>query len=66
MRAAEQMESYVRKTKLLNEDNYDIRVSELNALYDTYQTSGLYRAFILAFNFGRAKGFRMANKGKSK
>lgn len=59
----ERIRNYVDKTnsQMKNRSAYDMRIGEIMALYDARE-SGWYNVLCLAFNFGMAKGYRMAKK----
>ena len=55
----EKMERYINNTKIKNADKYDMSYKEIMSLNRMNDSSG---AIIMAFLYGRAKGYRAARK----
>lgn len=67
MSSREKMSSYICRTKFGNLDNagrYSIYLDEFNVLISMIREGLAYEALTLCFEFGRAKGFRMAKNMK--
>lgn len=56
----QKMIAYIQKTPIKNAIRYEIYIQEIRALYRMASGGRLYEAFGLAFEYGRAKGYRMA------
>lgn len=59
----EKMEKYIENTPMKHKDLYSLRLGEIMALYDAGNKE-LLRMVCLAFDYGMAKGYRMAKKEK--
>ena len=59
MTEIEKIEKYIKQTKISDKCNYCMRVAEWTAIADK---GSRIDAVGLAFNFGRAKGYRAAMK----
>lgn len=64
MTERERMTAYIGRTKMKNTDYYCLALSEILTMYEIAESGDLYCAFKLAFEYGRAKGYRMARKEK--
>lgn len=63
---AEEIRAYVQRTGIKDPKyNFTICLSELNAIHDLFLTDPI-EAIGLAFDFGRAKGYRLARSQKRK
>lgn len=66
----QKMIAYIQKTPIRNAIRYEIYIPEIRTLYQMASGGRIYEAFGLAFEYGRAKGYRMAKNevknGKSK
>ena len=66
----QKMIAYIQKTPIRNAIRYEIYIPEIRTLYQMASNGRIYEAFGLAFEYGRAKGYRMAKNevknGKSK
>ena len=60
----ERINAYIDRTKIPNDLGYDIKTSEISILGSLGELSP-FRAIIIAFLYGKAKGYRMA-KAKTK
>lgn len=63
MSSKEEIKHYIRRTKFKNPEKtllYTIYTDELSVLIDMIQEGCIFEALVLCFEFGRAKGFRMA------
>ena len=60
MSRIEQMEQYIERTKKPN-DRYALRYWDIDAIYHLMEQNPV-QAIFLAFNYGRAKGYRSARK----
>lgn len=63
MSELEKMERYISRTKIdpKARELYTMRMSEIHALHD-HPGFGLYEIICTAFDYGMAKGYRMAKK----
>lgn len=57
----EKMEKYIENTPMKHKNLYSLRLGEIMALYDAGNKE-LFRVVCLAFDYGMAKGYRMAKK----
>lgn len=64
-RTLQDLKSYCERTKIPKKTqfNYSMCCSELHALY-ALQRIDAYKAICLAFDYGRAKGYRAAKAAK--
>ena len=60
MSEQEKMNAYIDRTKIKNVERYTLRFCELCALYEIAESGKCYDALILAFRYGRTKGYRLA------
>lgn len=60
----EKIQKYIDRTKLDKDDRYYIVLGEVFALFDKARgdNNSLYDAIVLAFDYGKAKGYRKAVK----
>ena len=62
MKKIEQMQRYIERTNLSDDQSYyDVDSSGLKAIYE-FSKQDFFGAACLLFAYGRAKGFRMAQK----
>ena len=61
MSELERIRKYIDKTKC-RDDRYDVTISEINLLARFSVDGHPVEAVILAFDYGRAKGYRAARK----
>ena len=61
MSELERIRKYIDKTKC-RDDRYDVTISEINLLARFSVDGHPVEAVILAFDYGRAKGYRKAQK----
>lgn len=61
MSELERIRKYIDKTKC-RDDRYDVTISEINLLARFSVDGHPVEAVILAFDYGRAKGYRKARK----
>lgn len=60
----EKMLRYIERTNLGNTHRYQMVLSEIQALYCIIRTGKIFEALELAFDYGMAKGYRMAKNQK--
>lgn len=62
MSEIEKMKQYVDKTNIRESDRYQMKMTEWSALVNATQHGAEYSAgaIALAFNYGKAKGYRAA------
>lgn len=58
----EAMRLYIRRTQMKEKIKYSMRTGEIQAAFDMISRGMVFEAIILIFNYGRAKGYRMAKK----
>lgn len=56
------IEAYIQKTRMGNLDRYDMRMDEIIFLKRLIEVDKPYVALSLAFEYGRAKGYRAARR----
>ncbi|MGM9600646.1 MAG: hypothetical protein ACI3W5_03530 [Faecousia sp.] len=62
MNTEERMRAYIRNTNLRDTSKYTLRSNEICAIYDAIEIGRIFEAVVLAFSYGRAKGYRMARR----
>lgn len=62
MSEQEKMVAYIERTKMKNTDRYCLVLSDIQVMYEMVKSGNSFGAFELAFEYGRAKGYRMARK----
>ena len=62
MSTEEKMDAYIQKTKMTDTTRYELNLSEVQAFRRIILSGKMVEALELAFNYGRAKGFRMAKR----
>lgn len=62
MNTIETMRAYIDRTKIKNAENYCLKMSAIQVMYEIADLQSLCEAFELAFEYGRAKGYRMAKR----
>lgn len=65
MSEIEKMQRYIANTRITNgtKERYTICLSELDGIHQMAKKDP-FRALCLAFNYGQAKGYRLANAEK--
>lgn len=58
----ERIKQYVKKTKIPNRERYDMYQTDVLAILN--ESEDIFSAVFLAFTYGRAKGFRAAERGR--
>lgn len=56
----ERMKKYIAKTNVPRKTVYDLTIGECEGVAYVVKTQGVYDALMLMFDYGRAKGYRMA------
>lgn len=56
------MDAYIQKTKMGDTTRYELSLGELQVMRNILLSGKTVEAFELAFNYGRAKGYRMAKR----
>lgn len=64
MNTAEKMNRYIQLTKVPGNARYSMLFSEAQALCDMAFDRKVFNAISLAFQYGQAKGYRMARRAK--
>ncbi len=68
MSEIEKMKRYIERTKMGRADNYGLVFREVvELLHTATDTNSMFEIIALAFNYGKAKGYRAAKaKGRAK
>ena len=56
----EKIRRYIELTDVKDGDKYSMRLSDICAIYELINAGTEYGAIAIAFDYGRAKGYRMA------
>lgn len=62
MSTEEKMDAYIQKTKMRNTTRYELNLGEIQVMRNILLSGKMVEALKLAFNYGRAKGYRMAKR----
>lgn len=62
MHTEEKMNKYIQRTGIKSAERYRLMTDEIQEIYKMFKTGRAVDAIVLAFNYGRAKGYRMALK----
>ena len=62
MSTRERMMAYIQKTKMGNPERYELVLCEMLSVLQLIEQNQLWEAIELCFDYGRAKGYRMAKK----
>ena len=68
MSEIEKMKRYIKRTKMGRADNYGLVFGEtVELLHTATDTNSMFEIIALAFNYGKAKGYRAAKaEGRAK
>ncbi len=64
MSDVEKMNTYIRNTRMGETADFSLRTRELQAVYLMIQNGKAFEALEMIFNYGRAKGYRMAREAQ--
>lgn len=65
MSTEEKMRAYIQRTKIKNAHGYKITSDEIQRLFEIVYNGDIWTAVTLAFNYGQAKGYRLAKKERA-
>jgi len=60
----EKMNVYIRNTRMGKTARYCLTIGELQAVYLMIQNGKAFEALEMMFNYGQAKGYRMARRAR--
>lgn len=62
MSTEEKMNKYIQRTGIKGAERYELMLDEVQELCQMLRAGRAFDAIVLAFNYGRAKGYRLASK----
>ncbi len=60
----EKMNAYIRNTRMCETASFCLKIGELQTVYRMIQNGKAFEAIEMIFDYGRAKGYRMARRAR--